>query len=154
MIKHILAICLFLSVFASCKKDDKTDNTTQPAKDEAAIQAYLAANPSIHATKDANGVYYQVITPGTGADVKASDIISVNYVGKLLNGTQFDAHSGYAADMQGSIIKGWKYGLLHAKAGSRILLIIPSALGYGASGNGAIPANAVLVFTIDVLSIN
>lgn len=153
MKKTLLILSLFLAVFTSCKKDKTDDTAGQTAKDETAIQAYLKANSSIHATKDARGVYYQVITEGTGKGVTASSIISVNYVGKLLNGTQFDSRTGYAADMQGGIIAGWKYGLLHASAGSRILLIIPSALAYGSSPTGAIPANSVLVFTIDVLSV-
>ncbi|MFD0766365.1 FKBP-type peptidyl-prolyl cis-trans isomerase [Mucilaginibacter lutimaris] len=153
MKKTILILSLFIAAFASCKKDDKTDNGAQAAKDEAAIQAYLTANPNIKATKDANGIYYQIITEGTGKGVNSTSIISVNYVGKLLNGTQFDARTGYAADMQGGIIQGWKYGLTHASAGSRILLIIPSALGYGTSPTGSIPANSVLVFTVDVLSV-
>lgn len=153
MKKTIVILSLFIIAFASCKKDDKNDTTAQAAKDEAAIQAYLTANPSIHATKDENGVYYQIITEGSGTKVTAGSNISVNYVGKLLNGTQFDAHTGFSASMLGGIINGWRYGLLHAYAGGRILLIVPSALGYGATPTGTIPANSVLVFTIDVLTV-
>jgi FKBP-type peptidyl-prolyl cis-trans isomerase len=154
MKKHFLILSLFLAVFTSCKKDSEFDANAQAAKDETAIQAYLAANPSIDATKDASGVYYQIITEGTGANPTATNTVTVNYVGKLLNGTQFDAGTGFAANLQGGIIKGWQTGLLHGKVGSRLLLIVPSALAYGNSSPGAgIPANSVLVFTVDVLSI-
>jgi FKBP-type peptidyl-prolyl cis-trans isomerase FkpA len=153
MKKHILILSLFLIAFTSCKKSTTFDATAQATKDEAAIQAYLAANPNISATKDANGVYYQVITEGTGANPTTNNIVTVNYVGKLLNGTQFDAHAGFRTYLT-SVINGWTFGIPHVKAGGRILLIIPSALAYGNSGQGSIPPNSVLVFTIDLLSIN
>ena len=154
MKKHFLLLSLFLAVFASCKKDSKFDTNAQAAKDETAIQAYLTANPGINATKDANGVYYQIITEGTGANPTATSTVTVNYVGKLLDGTQFDAGTGLAANLQGGIIKGWKTGLLHGKVNGRLLLIIPSGLAYGnTSPSAKVPANSVLVFTIDILSI-
>jgi FKBP-type peptidyl-prolyl cis-trans isomerase len=152
----LIILSLFLIAFASCKKEAKFDAAAQAAKDETAIQAYLTANPNISATKDANGVYYQVLTEGTGANPTASSIVTVNYIGKLLNGPQFDARTGFTSGIAptSNIIEGWKSGLLHIKTGGRILLIIPSALGFGNSDNGSIPANSVLVFTIDLLSIN
>jgi FKBP-type peptidyl-prolyl cis-trans isomerase FkpA len=155
MKKHLLLLTLVIAIFASCKKEAKFDATAQAAKDETAIQAYLAANPSIHATKDPSGVYYSNVTDGTGANPKASSIVTVNYVGKLLNDAQFDAGTGFAANLSGNIIEGWKSGLLHGKAGGRILLIIPSGLAYGnTSPSSKVPENSVLIFTIDVLSIN
>ncbi|RYU87926.1 peptidylprolyl isomerase [Mucilaginibacter terrigena] len=156
MKKHFLILSLFLFAFASCKKDEAPfDAAAQAAKDETAIQAFLTANPGIDATKDASGVYYQVITEGTGSYPTASQTVTVNYVGKLLNGAQFDAGTGLTVNLSGSIIKGWKTGLLHGKVGGRMLLIVPSALAYGNSSPGEkVPANSVLVFTIDILGIN
>lgn len=154
MKKHILILTLLISVFASCKKDDNFNANTQAAKDEADIQAYLKANPSINATKDANGIYYQVVTVGTGANPTGSSTVTVNYTGKLLNGSQFDAGTGFSASLLGGVIKGWTLGIPHGKVGGRLLLIIPSALAYGNSSPGAgIPKNSVLVFTIDILGI-
>jgi FKBP-type peptidyl-prolyl cis-trans isomerase FkpA len=156
MKKHILILSLLLAVFASCKKDKAPfDAAAQAVKDEAAIQAYLAANPNIHATKDDKGVYYQIITEGTGSNPKATNTVTVNYVGKLLNGSEFDSGSGLTVSLSGNVIAGWKSGLLHSKVGSRILLIIPSGLAYGnSSPSPKIPANSVLAFTIDVLGVN
>jgi FKBP-type peptidyl-prolyl cis-trans isomerase FkpA len=154
MKKHLLILTFVLAVFASCKKEVKFDASAQAAKDETAIQAYLAANPSIHATKDPSGVYYFNLADGTGANPKATSTVTVNYVGKLLNDSQFDAGTGFAANLSGNIIEGWKTGLLHGKVGGRILLIIPSGLAYGNfSPDAKVPANSVLVFTIDVQSI-
>ncbi|TWR30006.1 peptidylprolyl isomerase [Mucilaginibacter pallidiroseus] len=153
MKKYILILTVILAGFSSCKKDS-FDANKQAATDEAAIQAYLAANPNIKATKDANGVYYQVITEGTGSNPTSTSTVRVNYVGTLLNGSQFDAGTGFTSSLS-SVVKGWQYGLPHVKAGGRILLIIPSALGYGNTSPGAgIPKNSVLVFTIDLLGFN
>lgn len=153
MKKHIAILSLFLIAFASCKKTATFDASAQAAKDDTAIKAYLAANPNISATKDDKGIYYQVLTEGTGANPTPASNVTVNYIGKLLNGQQFDAHSGFSTPLT-AVIPGWTYGIPHVKAGGRILLIIPSGLAYGNSGQGSIPPNTVLVFTVDLLSIN
>lgn len=154
MKKYILLLSLFIVGFASsCKKDKEFDPKEQAAKDEVTIQAYLTANPSIKATKDPSGVYYQVIKEGTGANPTAKSTVTVNYVGKLLSGTEFDEGTYTTGLAAGSnVIDGWKSGLLHAKKGGRILLIIPSGLAYGNNGQNGIPANSVLLFTIDLTS--
>jgi FKBP-type peptidyl-prolyl cis-trans isomerase len=147
MKKYLLLIAVFVTVFSSCSKDS-FDATKQAAKDDAAIQAYISAN-NITATKDASGIYYQVITSGTGAYPTVNSLITVNYTGKLLNGTVFDSGSLPSTALN-TLIKGWQYGIPHINTGGRILLLIPSALGYGNTAQGSIPANSVLIFTIDL----
>jgi FKBP-type peptidyl-prolyl cis-trans isomerase len=147
MKKIILLLAVFIAAFSSCSKDS-FDPTKQAAKDDAAIQAYIAAN-NITATKDPSGVYYQVITAGTGAYPTVSSLISVNYTGKLLNGSVFDSGT-ISATALSTLVKGWQYGIPHINTGGRILLFIPSALGYGNTANTGIPANSVLVFTVDL----
>ena len=150
MKKYLLVLTLFVA-FSSCSKDS-FDPTKQAAKDDAAIQAYISAN-NITATKDPSGVYYQVIIPGTGAYPTASSLITCNYTGKLLNGTVFDS-GPINNDPLNSLVKGWQYGIPHINTGGRILLLIPSALGYGNVSKQGIPANSVLVFTIDLTGFN
>jgi len=147
MKRYLLILAVFVAAFSSCSKDS-FDPAKQAAKDDAAIQSYIAAN-NITATKDGSGVYYQVITPGTGAYPTASSSITVNYTGKLLNGTTFDSGSLPSTALS-TLIKGWQYGIPHINTGGRILLLIPSALGYGNTTTGSIPANSALVFTIDL----
>jgi peptidylprolyl isomerase len=53
----------------------------------------------------------------------------------------------------GDVIRGWEEGLVGMRVGGRRQLIIPSRLGYGATGSGTIPPNSILVFTIDLVSI-
>ena len=147
MKKYLLLLAVSVAVLSSCSKDS-FDPAKQAARDDAAIQAYISAN-KISATKDPSGVYYQVITSGTGAYPTVNSLITVNYTGKLLNGTVFDSGSINSTALN-SLVKGWQYGIPHINSGGRILLLIPSALGYGNSAQGSIPANSVLIFTVDL----
>lgn len=154
MKKYILTLSLFVIAFASCKKDSGTtfDAAAQAKIDDAAIQTYLTANPNITATKDASGLYYQVITAGTGANPTTASTVNVNYTGKVLNGTQFATSANLTSPLSG-LIPGWQIGIPKTKTGGRVLLIIPSALGYGNNSPGAaIPNNSVLIFTIDLIN--
>jgi len=155
--KKLTFILLVIGIaLSSCSKKDTFDPVAQAAADDVAIKAYLSAHPTINATKDATGLYYQVITQGTGTNPNINSVITVNYTGTLLDGTQFDSNTGrgaYTTALQ-NVISGWQIGVPYVKAGGRILLIIPSGMGYGNSSPGAgIPANAVLVFTIDLLTV-
>lgn len=133
---------------SACKKDKPFDPVAQAAKDDAAIQAYMTS-ANITATKDTSGIYYQVITPGTGSYPNVNSLITVNYTGKLLNGTVFDSGSMNSQKLSG-LIRGWQVGIPHINTGGRLLLLVPSALGYGNGPYGSIPANSPLVFTIDL----
>ncbi|CAM3718046.1 FKBP-type peptidyl-prolyl cis-trans isomerase [Mucilaginibacter galii] len=150
--KKLLMICGFLVLVASaCKKDSSDDYPAQQAiVDDTQIQAYIAAN-KIVATKDPSGVYYSVLTPGTGAYPTVNSTLTVNYRGEFINGNVFDSGNLSNFNLNG-VIKGWYYGVPHINTGGRILLMIPSGLAYGQQGQGTIPANTVLVFTIDLLS--
>ncbi len=147
MKRYILLFALVIGAFSSCKKDS-FDPAKQAATDDAAIQAYIKAN-NITATKDPSGLYYQVITPGTGSYPNMNSLITGSYTGKLLNGTVFQSGPISSSPLSG-FIQGWQIGIPHINTGGRILLLIPSALGYGNTANGSIPANSVLIFTIDL----
>ena len=150
MQKLLLLIALFMICLSACKKDS-FDAAKQAATDDALIQAYIKTN-NITATKDASGLYYQVVTPGTGAYPTASSTVNVNYQGKLLNGSVFAPSANLSSPLS-NLIQGWQIGIPHINKGGRILLLIPSALGYGNNAQGSdIPANSVLVFTIDLIS--
>lgn len=106
-----------------------------------------------------SGLQYKVITKGTGSDApKATDKVKVNYKGTLTDGTEFDSSytRGEPAVFQvDQVIKGWTEALEMMKVGDKWELVIPSELAYGAAGaGGAIAANAVLVFEVELLEIN
>jgi FKBP-type peptidyl-prolyl cis-trans isomerase FkpA len=152
MKKYLLLFTLFIGVLSSCKKDTPFNAAAQAAADDTSIQAYMKAN-NITGTKDASGLYYEVVTPGTGGYPNANSTITVNSTGKLLNGTVFDTEAGLIVPLA-NVIKGWQIGVPHINTGGRIVLLIPSALGYGNQVSGGIPKNSVLIFTIDLLGFN
>jgi FKBP-type peptidyl-prolyl cis-trans isomerase FklB len=128
------------------------------AKAKAEGDAFLAAN----ARKDGvislpSGLQYRVITQGTGPSPKASDTVSVNYRGRLLDGTEFDSsykRNEPASFRVGGVIAGWTEALQLMKVGSKWELYVPSKLAYGDRGMGAvIPPGAMLIFEVELLSI-
>jgi FKBP-type peptidyl-prolyl cis-trans isomerase FkpA len=74
-------------------------------------------------------------------------MIDVDYVGKLLNGVEFDANPSFQYPL-GNLIAGWQIGIRKIQPGGRIRLLIPSGYAYGRNPSGKIPANSVLDFTI------
>jgi peptidylprolyl isomerase len=112
-------------------------------------------DPKDYTTTD-SGLQYYDITEGDGAEVKAGDTVTVHYTGWLEDGTQFDSSVDRGEPFtftlgQGGVIPGWEEGLIGMKVGGKRQLRIPAALAYGESGSGPIPANATLIFDIEVL---
>lgn len=159
--KLLLLFAAIAVLFSACVNDSQTvtiapkpvyDSLKYVKLDSAAIESYLVAHPEITPVKDTLGVKYQVITEGTGAYPTLSSRITINYTGKLLNGSQFDTATGYSNTL-GLLIDGWKIVFPHLRVGSKFLMIIPSGLAYRDAGTIAqIPANSVLVFNIDLLA--
>ena len=154
MKKYFLLFSLLIIGVSSCKKSSSNAAAVtaaqQAAADDALIKAYISAN-NITAIKDPSGLYYQVLIAGTGAYPTANSNVSMNYSGKLLDGSVFAYTSHITSSPLKGFITGWQIGVPYINTGGRILLIIPSALGYGTSSPGpGIPPNSVLVFTIDL----
>ena len=108
-------------------------------------------------TKTASGLYYRDLTVGTGPVVAIGRQVSVHYAGWHADGKSFDQSGPNDAPFSftpgaGEVIKGWDEGVVGMQTGGKRQLIIPPTLGYGAEGRGPIPPNAVLVFTVDVVS--
>ena len=100
---------------------------------------------------------------GTGAQAANGNTVTVHYTGWLYSssgtdykGQQFDTSSGGSGFSfvlgTGYVIAGWDQGVLGMRVGGKRRLVIPPALGYGASGTGPIPGNATLVFDVELLS--
>ena len=96
---------------------------------------------------------------GTGAEAKKGNAVKEHHTGTLMNGKKFDSshdHGDKPFDFTigaGGVIKGWDQGVVGMKVGGKRKLVIPSDLGYGAAGHGAIPPNAGLKFDIELLEV-
>ncbi len=98
------------------------------------------------------------IKVGEGAEVKAGDTVAVHYIGTLQDGTEFDNSKKRGEPFTftvggGQVIKGWEEGLVGMKVGGQRVLVIPPDKAYGEQGIGPIPANATLVFAIELVEI-
>ena len=105
-----------------------------------------------------SGLRYEVLKAGTGAMPKAGQVVTMHYIGALVNGKVFDnsVERGEPAEMQladGRVIPGMVEGLQKIAVGGKIKLYIPPSLAYGDAGNQAIPPGATLVFEIELLGI-
>lgn len=121
------------------------------------IEQYMADN-KLKGIKTESGLFYVCITEGSGPQVKNGQIITTHYTGTLLDGTKFDSSLDRNEPFQvvvghGRVIKGWDEGLQLMKVGEKSKLIIPSVLGYGSRDMGTIPPNSILVFDMEILSV-
>ena len=123
------------------------------AKNKADGEAFLAANKSKEGvvTTD-SGLQYKTIKEGDGPSPAATDTVTVNYKGTLIDGKEFDSGNGISFPLNG-VIKGWTEGLQLMKAGGSTRFFIPSDLAYGPSGPPNIGPNSTLIFDVDLLSI-
>ena len=99
------------------------------------------------------------LRPGTGAEAKSGQSVSVHYTGTLTNGKKFDSSHDRNEPFTftlgaGQVIKGWDQGVAGMKVGGMRKLTIPAHLGYGARGfSNVIPPNATLVFEVELVSV-
>jgi FKBP-type peptidyl-prolyl cis-trans isomerase FklB len=118
--------------------------------------AFLAQNKNRDGVKTtASGLQYKVLKQGNGATPRKTDIVTVNYRGTFLDGTEFD--SSYARNEPAKfpcdrVIGGWVEALQLMHVGDKWQIFVPSNLAYGEAGMGNdIPPNAALVFEIELL---
>lgn len=144
------------------QKEAEQQSAAQKATDDKMLQDYFAKN-NIKPEKTASGVYYTIEKQGTGDNPKAGQDVTVNYTGMTLDGKKFDSNQDstfhhtqpFTFKIGGhQVIQGWDEGVAMLKKGSKATLYIPSPLAYGPqSPSPAIPANSILMFTIDVTDI-
>lgn len=122
----------------------------------AFLRENKASNPNIKET--ASGLQYEITKEGTGNSPKETDVVTVHYTGKLVDGTVFDSSIERGEPTQfalNQVIPGWTEGLQLLKEGGKATLYIPSKLGYGEQGaGGVIPGNATLIFDVELIKIN
>lgn len=147
------------------------ENMQQAQAAEKEMLANYVNENKIKATPDEEGLYIIVNKKGNGQKVEIGRQVAINYTGRLLNGKVFDTSiESVAKDNEiydsrrpyeplsyrvgeQSLIRGWEKGIINQPAGSKLTLIIPSALGYGPQDLGIIPANSSLIFDIEIVSV-
>ncbi|MBF4163429.1 FKBP-type peptidyl-prolyl cis-trans isomerase [Nocardioides acrostichi] len=139
--------------------DSKVHNapaSTQPTVVEKNGQPTGLDFSGISKPKLTTPVQRVVLKQGSGPAVKATDTVTVNYLGETYQAkAPFDESYSKGQPLTqplSGLVQGWGIGLTGVKVGSRVLLQMPPAFGYGAQGSGStIPGNATLWFVIDVV---
>ncbi|MEL4393735.1 FKBP-type peptidyl-prolyl cis-trans isomerase [Shewanella algae] len=120
-------------------------------------EAFLAENKKKSGVKVTDsGLQYEVLSMGKGKKPNPEDVVTVNYVGKLIDGTVFEDSSknkaaGRFALM--TVIPGWEEGLRLMPEGSKFRFVIPAKLAYGEQAPGVIPPQATLVFEVELVKV-
>ena len=142
-------------IMAQFEKDMEQKQKEVGEKNKTEGAKYLEENkkkPGVKTT--ASGLQYKVIKEGTGVQPTATDMVTVNYRGTLIDGTEFDSSykRGQPATFPvNGVIKGWTEALQLMKQGSKFQLFIPSNLAYGERAMGPdIGANSTLIFEVEL----
>ncbi len=130
----------------------------QAAENKAKATAFLAENGRKKGvTTTSSGLQYEVITAGSGARPKETDMVRVHYHGTLMDGTVFDSSVQRGEPVSfflNQVVPGWLEGLQLMPVGSKYRLTIPPELAYGDAGAGPIEPNTVLIFEVELLGID
>jgi FKBP-type peptidyl-prolyl cis-trans isomerase FklB len=143
-------------VMTAFEKDMQEKQKAAGDKSAAEGTKFLEENKKKEGVKTtASGLQYKVIKEGTGPQPKATDTVTVNYRGTLINGTEFDSSykRGQPATFPlNGVIKGWTEGVQLMKQGAKYQLFVPPDLAYGQRAVGPeIPANSTLIFEVELL---
>ena len=152
-------IMVFINEREARKAQQKAELDKEVYKDFIAQnEAFLAKNKEkAGITTTASGLQYEVLTMGTGPKPTAESTVKVNYVGTLIDGTEFDSSIKRNEPAQfpvSGVIAGWTEALQLMPVGSKFRLFLPQSIAYGASGAGeAIKPYSTLVFEVELLEI-
>uniref|UniRef100_A0AAU2JM40 Peptidyl-prolyl cis-trans isomerase n=1 Tax=Streptomyces sp. NBC_00049 TaxID=2903617 RepID=A0AAU2JM40_9ACTN len=160
-IAGLLVVPLLLLTTAACGDDSGSDSAQMKNGAPSITKgAKFGETPTLSKGEGTPPKELKVVTisEGTGQVLKKNDIAQVNYLGQVWDGKEpFDQSFGKGQPFDvtigaGAVIKGWDQGLEGQKVGSRVELVIPPELGYGAQGSGEkIKPNATLVFVVDIV---
>ena len=147
--KFCLYIIFSILIFTSCAKDTNFEPQT-----EEDIIAYIEAN-DLDVTRTNSGLYYVIDNGGSGARPTGSSNVTVAYKGYFLDGNTFDQSNDAGISFGlNQVIPWWTEGIKLFKEGGEGMLLIPYNLGYGINGRSSIPGGAVLIFDINLISVN
>lgn len=153
MRRLLLALCCLLPLVAGACDSSPTAPSIERTTFAPGLDVDLSAM-----TRTASGLYVRDRVVGTGATATTGQTVSVRYTLHLPDGRQIDENqppkpllSFRVGDP--NLIQGFNEGVIGMRVGGRRQLVVPPSLGYGDQPNGRIPANSILVFTVDLVSI-
>jgi len=119
---------------------------------------FLAANKNKEGVIELpSGLQYKIIKEGSGISPVDTSMVEVDYVGTLIDGTEFDSSKKRGEPIEfavNGVIPGWTEALKLMKPGATYMLYIPADLAYGDKKMGKIPAGSTLIFEVDLLAID
>ncbi len=131
----------------------KISNSPEAIQNKVDGEAFMEAKAQeegIIATE--SGLLYKVEKEGNGDNPQQGNHVRVTYKGTLVDGTQFDSSDNVKMTV-GQMVAGFNEALMLMSPGAKYTVYIPSELGYGVRGRGAVPSNAVMIFDIELISI-
>jgi FKBP-type peptidyl-prolyl cis-trans isomerase len=167
--KKIFWICSLVvpSLFFGCD-----DDGPRVSKEERAQMETFATARGLTVSETNSGILYEITVPGTGEEATLGNIMEVDYIGYLMDGTVFDTSIEQVAIDNGifdserdyiplrflldnrGFIPGWRQGMYLLNDDAEATLIIPSYLAYGKNGiPGVIPGNSPIAFEVEVIDI-
>jgi FKBP-type peptidyl-prolyl cis-trans isomerase FkpA len=146
-----------LGIFFGCGKASSGYSTcgdTDPSADSSALLTFAKTN-GITPLSDTIGLYYQIVSQGSGASPTLTSTISVLYKATLLDGTVFDSTGTTPRTfVLNTLVPAWQFTLPKIQTGGRIKLLVPSKYGYGCAGAGTIvPPDTPIYFDITLLAV-
>jgi len=145
-------------VMAQFEKDMEQKQKELAEKNKTEGTKFLEENKKKAGVKTtSSGLEYKVEKEGTGPQPKPTDMVTVNYRGTLIDGTEFDSSykRGQPATFPvNGVIKGWTEALQLMKKGAKYKLFIPSNLAYGERAMGPeIGPNSTLIFDVELMDV-
>lgn len=144
---------------ATTKVPTKTIKRAAVTKSKTATVATTEKKSASAAVTTESGLTYIITQNGTGAPLKAGDLVIVNYTGLLTDGRKFDSSLDRGEPIvfplgQGKVIKGWDEALQKLRIGDRVTLVVPPQIGYGSRGfANVIPPDATLIFIVEIMGV-
>lgn len=141
-----------MSLAESTSEEEDTAEEEQPASDSRSSEEAIASAL-------AEGLVIEDVVVGEGAEALDGSTVSVLYTGTLEDGTVFDSsekrnNTPLSFTLgTGKVIKGWDAGVVGMKVGGKRILTIPASLAYGETGSTNVPANATLIFEVELVEV-
>lgn len=158
-----VAVCV-LALFRFLPLSDGLSSETHQGADVVIVEdasdatlAHAIAEASTN-TGRITKLVVQDVVPGTGRTVRVGDTVTIHYIGVVQGGTEFaNTHasgSPYTFTVgAGEAIEGLERGVLDLKEGGQRILVIPATMAYGSTAVGPVPADATLLFSLELLSL-